>query len=218
MKNVKKIIDKYDVISFDVFDTLICRKVKNPQEIFYLVGYEVLGNEEAAEKFKNDRIKAEKKAREILFYKEVDFADIYSFFDEGKYNLNKLMKSEIDCEIRMAFPNDKIIEFYEYAKLQEKTIFLISDMYLTKDVIENMLKKCNIKDYNKLYVSCEYNCNKLTGKLFEKVAAENGIKLNQMVHFGDSIKADYLGAKKVGLHCYITPQKNRFVRLLGRIK
>ena len=134
------------------------------------------------------------------------------------YNLNKLMKSEIDCEIRMTFPNDKIIEFYEYAKLQEKTIFLISDMYLTKDVIENMLKKCNIKDYNKLYVSCEYNCNKLTGKLFEKVAAENGIKLNQMVHFGDSIKADYLGAKKVGLHCYITPQKNRFVRLLGRIK
>ena len=31
-------IDKYDVISFDIFDTLIIRAVNNPKQIFDVVG------------------------------------------------------------------------------------------------------------------------------------------------------------------------------------
>lgn len=36
-KNAYKLIDKADIVSFDVFDTLITRMVSNPTQIFDIV-------------------------------------------------------------------------------------------------------------------------------------------------------------------------------------
>ena len=38
IERIKGLIDKNDVISFDVFDTLVLRSVEKPEDIFHIVG------------------------------------------------------------------------------------------------------------------------------------------------------------------------------------
>ena len=57
------ILTHFDTISFDIFDTLIERSVSKPTNIFEIVGEKVLGKEHRRE-FLENRIRAEKKARE----------------------------------------------------------------------------------------------------------------------------------------------------------
>ena len=74
---------------------------------------------------------------------------------------------------------------------KEKHILIISDMYLPSEVIQKMLKACNILDYEKIYVSNEYGVNKISGILFKKVIQDKKINAYEMIHIGDSIKADF---------------------------
>lgn len=64
MKNylLQALISKYQYISFDIFDTLIERKVKAPSDIFAIVGKNILGDA-CADVFRQDRINAELIAR-----------------------------------------------------------------------------------------------------------------------------------------------------------
>ena len=66
----------YDIISFDIFDTLIERKVSRPSDIFRLTGEKVLGKAEA-EEFCQKRILAERTAREGRNSQETDLDGIY---------------------------------------------------------------------------------------------------------------------------------------------
>ena len=52
----------YDIVSFDIFDTLIVRYVDKPEDIFGIIEQKV----ENAINLKNNRIEAEKKARNNL--------------------------------------------------------------------------------------------------------------------------------------------------------
>lgn len=98
-----------------------------------------------------------------------------------------------------------------------KRVLLISDMYLPETVIVSMLQRCGINDYEKLYVSNTYGENKLSGKLFQIACKDWQIDLKSMIHIGDSIKADMIGAHKAGIHVWLVGRKNRIERLIQRI-
>ena len=78
-KNIIKQIAKYEYISFDVFDTLIKRNIENPTDLFDLVQkiYNQT-NKPLLENFKEKRIEAERKARELSSHKEPNIDDIYN--------------------------------------------------------------------------------------------------------------------------------------------
>ena len=60
-KNAYKLIDKADIVSFDVFDTLITRMVSNPTQIFDIVQEEYnKKNKKRIYDFKKNRIYSEK--------------------------------------------------------------------------------------------------------------------------------------------------------------
>ena len=65
--NVEKFVEKlsaYDVISFDIFDTLIFRPFSEPTDLFYFIG-DKLGVMD----FKRIRMEMEQKARKICYEK-----------------------------------------------------------------------------------------------------------------------------------------------------
>lgn len=217
MNYYMKLIDKYDVISFDIFDTLIKRYVEKPSDIFYLSAKEVFDDIEKCEKFRAERVKAEQKARRLLKKKEIDLDDIYSYIDDTEFKIDVLKAKEIETEIKLCYPNHAMIKIYNYARRIGKKIIIISDMYLPKNVITEMLNQCGIFNYDKLYVSCEYNCNKLTGKLFKYVLLENHFNGKQVIHFGDSIKADIIGAMRGHVRGCLTPLKGRYEKIWNRI-
>lgn len=164
------------LISLDVFDTAIFRKVFYPLEILDLVENEVGKN------FKVQRIEAQNKCRRTNIY--YTLADIYK--NIPTFNPKNEIKAEyLNCEA-----NPYILNMYNNV---DSDFIFISDMYLPSAVIKSMLEKCG---YNnpQVFVSCEHNLLKGDGRLFKRVEEILGRKIGK--HIGDNYQADILGAKK----------------------
>ena len=88
-EKLKKIIKKHDIISFDVFDTLIKRNCNSPRDIFYIVEkqYNKLFDEKIND-FYQKRVNAESKARLKHFdVEDITIDEIYSCIDLEENNV-----------------------------------------------------------------------------------------------------------------------------------
>ena len=201
---LKKLIESNEVISFDIFDTLIKRNIKRPTDVFELI--EVIYNNGKKNKisFKNDRILAERKARLKSSKEDITLDEIYDNFTElyNKNQLEKLKELEKKVEINICVANEDIVKSFNYAKKLNKDIIIISDMYLTRDIIERILEKNNITGYRKLYISSEYGFTKHSGSLFKYVCNENNYLLDKVLHIGDNRNSDIKNAKKLGMETF----------------
>ena len=220
--NVKKELNrsaKYDLISFDIFDTLIMRKVLLPTDVFMHVGKDVLGSENDAGVFKIRRIEAEKEARRKSDSGEVCLKDIYrELFAYYGIKACLLKEKEIDFELHNSSPRENWVNLLKALKKNGKKVILISDMYLPSLVIKDMLKNCGITEYDNLYVSNEYGCDKVSGKLFEVARRRESADKCLHLHYGDSIRADYLGARKSGAKAKLVLKEKFLFRLFVRIE
>ena len=169
------------LISFDVFDTAIFRKVYKPWDIFGLLG----------EEFKAARAEAEKD-----LWKSIPFYNIFDIYKKiPQYDVH----AEIQAELDNCIPNPKILDIYNSNK--DDYIF-ISDMYLPQHYIEEMLKKCGYKN-PRVFVSCDCKAGKSDGKLFKRVEQILMRKID--THYGDNIWADIRGARSCGIKTQFCP-------------
>lgn len=198
----KKCILENKVISFDVYDTLVKRNVKNPTDVFKIVEENLLSKENIIiENFCKLRCEAYDKAYKKLGAK-CTIDDIYeNFIDIDKDILDIIKKIEIDVEKDVCVPNYDMIEVYKYALNCEKKILLITDMYLKKSIIIEILEKCGIHMYDGLFVSCEYGASKTGGELYDICRTSMNICRKEWIHFGDGWKNDIIRAKMKGISC-----------------
>ena len=190
--DIIKQIESYDVVSFDIFDTLLKRNVKKPTDVFRHMEkkYNKVG-------FCEERLAAEKMARDRKTVEEVTLKEIY---DELPYDFSK---EELETEAELLIANDWIVPVYRKA-LQSKIVIIVSDMYLPESFIVNILKREGIKRYRKLYLSSSVGKTKHSGKLFDFVIDELG-KDKRIIHIGDSYKSDYVIPKKKGIDAIHIP-------------
>lgn len=198
----KSLIDKYQIISFDIFDTLIKRYVQKPEDIFYLVENIYDKEKKVKSNFAIKRIKAEEKARKRYNYTEVNLDEIYlellDVFNSSEIEL--LKKLEIEAELDLCFANKEMYEVYQYARENGKIIYIISDMYLSKNIINKMLIKNGYKGYKKIFLSNENHITKSEGALFKFFLEKEGIEAKNVLHIGDNKHADIKMGKKMGLN------------------
>lgn len=194
----------YDVISFDIFDTLLLRPFKKPSDLFHIIGKR-LNFEGFAFSFYRIRTEVEKELREEKYRRigsrEITIYDIYHEiakrtnigYEEG---LNEEMQAELDY----CFANPYMLQVYRILKNQGKKIIATSDMYLPKEIMENLLSKCGYNELEQIYVSCDYECSKNSNgrNLFDVVKKDNLGK--SICHVGDNIVSDIDRADKEGLH------------------
>ena len=200
-----KEIDQHDVISFDAFDTLLMRKALDPKtvfelmEAFYYEKYALLKYKISA----NDRLTSEDE-----LYKEGKhpiLADIYDRLRRSKADLSEMQISEmIDYEIclecKMMVQREELHRAFDYAISKRKKVYIVSDMYMTKTMIDLFLSKWGIKGYMDILVSCDYGCNKGSGELFEEL--KKVTKTGNVLHIGDNYEADAQGAKKAKIDSF----------------
>lgn len=192
---IKKDINKADVVSFDVFDTLIGRKVEKPADIF-----NIIGNETGMIDFKTMRIAAERMTRKKCEKEEITLESIYEHWN-GITDADKIRfcQLEKDCESKNSILNQKGKELFDYAMNQHKRILIISDMYLPQEFIESLLQKQGYNGYEKIYVSSQYGLRKKTGNLYKFVQEDRNIKNTCHLHIGDNVITDGIGAKMSGI-------------------
>ena len=179
-------IDSHDVISFDVFDTLIMRKVLQPTDIFYIVGHKAELNGVSPNAY------AEKR----------EYADWHNQYEKNIYGIyhtlqdmlmltdaerDRLMELEIETEVQIAVCRKEMVEAFYYALSMGKRVFLISDMHLTEMMIRKILAGVEIEGYEKLLVSCDYHCGKTSGlfRIYKEL-----IQAGKWLHIGDNEISD----------------------------
>lgn len=210
IKEFIKRLSEYDVISFDIFDTLIFRPFSEPTDLFYFVG-EKLGFFD----FYRIRRETEHEARMYRYEKfgsfEVTLADIWALIEKKTgISAEEGMRIEQECELSFCYANSFMKEVYEHLLRQGKKIIIISDMYLPEKCLAEILKKNGYAGYEKLYVSCEYDKNKGSGELFELAMEELSLAPNKVIHVGDNEYSDVKQAKKAGFASLYYPNVNKY--------
>lgn len=198
-QNLLDEIDRYDVISFDIFDTLLMRKTLYPKDIFFLLDYD-FKDKELGFTFSDVRQEVEQELKKSKYPKLQEIYDAIRI----KYNLGyelceELMEKEILKEQELIVARQDIVEAFNYAIKNNKKVYIISNMYLPKEVVEEILKKNGISGYEKLFISCEYGKTKEEGLFKELLLVENSKKI---LHVGDDEKADISAAEDYGISTF----------------
>ena len=193
-KSYKKKIDKCDIVSFDIFDTVLKRKISKPSRIFRLMD-NIYGND-----FYKKRMTSESLAMDKYNKKSPNIEEIYNFIDLD-------YKIELDVESNYLFCNSCMKEVYDYCVQSNKKVVFVSDMYLPGKVLEELLKRNGYNYFEKVYSSCDYDKSKRDGTLFDLVIDELNTSPGKIVHIGDSIKSDYINPKKKGMRSILCKPK-----------
>lgn len=203
-----KRIEKYENVSFDIFDTLLKRKVNNPNDVFNLMQRAV---QDKISNFAQKRIHAESQARSKNNSKEITLDSIYDCMHgtsiEQKEQLKKL---ELKFEANILVQNKEMIDLFNLCKQANKQIYIISDMYLPLQFIEKILKKNNITGYKKIYLSSNEKLTKRSGQIFDLYLKENSFKAEKCIHIGDSWHSDYKIPKSKGISAIHIPRNTIF--------
>lgn len=198
--SVSDIINKikpYEYISFDIFDTLLKRDVVRPTDIFDIVGaiYHDPG-------FKNKRIQVEGDLRKNSGKEDITLQDIYDAMGQ-EYTSYK--EAELETEKKALQLNRPLYEVYQYCKENHKRVLIISDMYLPSDFLKAILKKYAI-EYDACFISSDHGAQKVTGNLFKVALQQCMVQPSQVIHIGDSVRGDFLGARKAGVASVLLPK------------
>lgn len=216
MERLLKKCQKYEVISFDVFDTLLKRDVVSPNIVFNLVEIEFKKkHNDISIFFAQKRINAEYSLRKKSNIPEITLEEIYQIIDIPEEYKNELKTIELDVEQKLLHANYPIKKVYDFCLQKNKRLFLISDMYLPLSFIKKIIDEAGFIGYEKLYLSCEYRKTKKSGELFKTFLGEQHIDNKTVLHIGDNLFADVIGAFRAGIMWYHLP---RFVNNLLYIK
>ncbi|KTE92014.1 haloacid dehalogenase [Desulfitobacterium hafniense] len=191
LEELKLAIDNHAVISFDLFDTLIMRKVLMPANIFDLIERELAERFNIHMNFKGSRIEAEK-----YCFANIDqhftMEQVYSRLQETLHLTDELTDQikamEYELELKYCTPRHALTECYNYAVSKKKKICITTDMYWTSDAIEKLLRMHEITGYENLFISCELKMSKASGTIWEylkEIYAEKNI-----LHIGDNQQSD----------------------------
>ena len=216
--------NKIEVVSFDVFDTLLLRPFWEPTDLFYFLDCEAARLLSAQDiiPFTDYRKDAEKKARALAADRgseDVTLREIYNILLEDdvlpKDVIEALMKEELALEERFCYLRQSAKGLMDYAVSAGKRIVAISDMYLPAVFIEKLLEKNGLPKLEKVFVSCEHGLTKRTGRLYNYVLNTLGIQREQMIHIGDNLVSDVKVPEKLGIKAF--PYYRTIDLLSGRI-
>lgn len=207
-------IRKAEVVSFDLFDTLIKRNVARPEDVHMLVQkqfFEQTGTEIPG--YCRLRTDAESKARKRSSQEEISLDDIFNSLcgipEEWKARLKILEKQ---AEIEVCTPDLKMRRVYDQAVRDGKKIIITSDMYLDEQTIRQILYKCGYDFYEKLYLSSSARLSKSKGSIYETIKKDYAGYVGEILHIGDNVKGDYYSAKRKGINAVLIDGQPEYLK------
>lgn len=217
----------FDVYSFDLFDTLLRRKVDPPHVIGYLVAKKIhfllvdAGVNISIDEVLSYRYQAEKALRHRAYIAGKD--PECSLDDLIKEMLRAIKKDttvcvdyfdiiayEVELEKELTEPIPGILPILQYLKSLGKRIICVSDTHLSIKQIRTILDRHNLLMYiDRIYSSSEILQTKASGKMFKYVLQNEGCKF---FHSGDNYISDYRSPNKLGIVSLWLNDKNELKR------
>ncbi len=203
-----------ELVTFDVFDTLVFRKVDRPVDAFALVGERLHGlglltPGLTPATFGVLRAEVEQAARdrrlELDGSTETDLHAIYDAFPawalSNAASVEALTDVEIDVERGLLVPDLDVVAFLEGLKAGGQAIAAVSDIYFREPALRALLQVPRLVELLQdvpFHISCELGFGKGSG-LWERTEDVMGVRPDRIVHFGDNPKDDVERARKAGV-------------------
>lgn len=168
------------VNSFDIFDTIIGRICGHPEGIFCEVS-KIINYPD----YVSIRKLSENKSNGTWMSIWENFAKISGLSNSEIENIQNL---EWSIEQSYSFPI-----LVNSILLKNNNNILVSDMYLSENMIKQLLDIHNIKNYNKIYVTPN---GKRSGYIWSQIK-NDGFIIDH--HTGDNYECDILSAKRSGI-------------------
>lgn len=192
-EQVTSFLSAYDIITFDIFDTLITRNIYEPDDLFRLMDRIIKKDY----KFSTSFLTLRKDAEAIAVNEKGSFCcldDIYAAMatitELATGEIEKLKQLEIQLEYTLAIPRRDMQAIVRKLRAAGKKIILISDMYLPENVIRQLLVKCGYQeqDFDQLWLSCTLGLRKDNGTMWDSFFAQYGQQ--RTIHVGDNTRSD----------------------------
>ena len=187
----------YDVVTFDVFDTLLLRPLARPEDAFYLLGAR-LGYPD----LRRLRIQAEEEARRrkelAAGSREVTLEEIWAVLAlETGLSQTEGMAAERRLEFDLCRANPYFLPVVAALRRQGKTLAVLSDMYLEEETVAALLDRCGFGTFDACLVSGERGSSKSGGGLYRLARKLLGPG-RPCAHVGDDPWADQRQAEAAG--------------------
>lgn len=185
-----------EIISFDIFDTLIFRKFYEPDYAKYLLP-EAADLDIEGQRFVEMRNDAEFQVRKRKKFKgDVNIEEVYQELASKNViphsRVNELVDLEFELDLSMIQPKEYMVEFLNRMGADGKEIYIISDTYYLQRQIEKLLSKAGVIASHTLMVSSELGLRKDNGTMWESITKtlKKSDRIGKFVHIGDNVVAD----------------------------
>lgn len=191
-----------DVVSFDVFNTLLKQNTPANADIFTLVA--TIWEQQhgtCLTNFKSLRQTAEKHARS-KYAQQLTLTKIYDFLTVP----SEVMQLEIQLRFELQQANAPLQDLYNALKQLGKRIVVIADTMLDAQTVVSMLAQAGYTGYEKLYVTQTDGRPSKDTILFKTMLTELAVAPNQVLHVGDDWQRDYLASRGAEIACFRLPK------------
>ena len=181
-----------EVVSFDIFETLVLRPFLRPSGArAYLA--DLVKQRLGIEDFLELRERAETAARQIAG-KDVDSHAVYETLarmTKGRdLPLAEVHALELATERRLLQPRQAVADAAQHLATLGKSVIAVSDMYLTKDTLRSVLPETISSSLSEIYVSCDSGWRKDTCETWNRLPQQLGIDPKAWLHVGDNEHSD----------------------------
>ena len=191
LQTMKQEVERFSLISFNIFDTLLLREVLFPRDIWKLVA------DHAEKKYAihdflyiRENVEAELASStlngtvsQIAIYREI--AARYP-----QWPVEELQAYELEMEAEKIRPNPLMQEIYTAAVTAGKKVCLLADTSLPLERVQQMLAACGYNKDVSIYLSSECSLSKSNGSLYHHILAELQLEPRQWLHIGSDFHGD----------------------------
>lgn len=194
-------IRQADVVSFDLFDTLIMRQTLYADDVIRYVESNLLQKGIVIKDFYKKRISSEKELSQRYAPKLIDiYQDVLvksdDSVDKKAFTAIELAEVEWGIDFELLVPRKDVCDIFREAVKCGKHVYVISDTYYNRVQLEKILNKCGITEYTDILSSSDYSTGK-TQQLYGVL--KNKEKGKKCLHIGDDIVADIESAAAWGI-------------------
>lgn len=189
-----------EVVSFDLFDTLIMRQTLYSDDVAMYVDCRLQENGIYIDDFCRKRLTAEKELSRnsaptlVEIYQTIlDRSEINAALD---FTAKQLADLEWNVDFGLLVPREDVCTIFRKTAAAGKKLYVVSDTYYGKNQLVQLLEKCGITDYTDILSSSDYGTGKLQGLFGILKDREQSEKY---LHIGDDVAADVEGAGKWGV-------------------
>lgn len=194
-------IKEAEVVSFDLFDTLVMRQTLSSDDVPELVNCRLEEQEIFIQDFASRRIASEKELSKEMAPTLTKIYDnmlvkLDANLDVKGMTAEKLADLEWKIDYDLLIPRQEVCNIFRKAVADQKEVYVVSDTYYSREQLSKILSKCGLTEYKDILPSSKYG----TGKMQQLYCVLNDKEYGKKcLHIGDDMVADIECAASWGI-------------------